>query len=317
MNPQEFVKRYLILFSILLPLILVGQDVSFTQFYANKINVNPAFTGTTEEGRVGMVHRSQWAAIPGAYTSQFVAAEYSLLEKHGVGISFVKDQSGGSLLSMTAFNGVYSYEVTLNESLTLRSGMALGLGQKRLAVEQLVFEDNQPMNITVNGASSFFDVSVGGLLYSDKLWISTSGSHFTKPNVSFIEGNEFVLSPLYSISAGGKVKVYTAYSSKKESVYVYPLLEFKSQGLFKMINIGAFTNISNLIFGSQYRMTDNVEAISGILGLKIEGLQFTYSYDHTLSKLQSYTGGSHEVSMIYEFGVLNKWSSDKKKYPWL
>lgn len=317
MNPYEFVKRYLILCCVLLPLLVAGQDVNFTQFYANKINVNPAYTGATEEARVGITHRTQWSSIPGAFTSQYVFADYALQSKHGVGISVLKDQSGGSLLSMTTMNGLYSYELDINEQFKIRSGAAFGIGQKRLATEKLVFEENQTISSTIKGSKSFFDLSAGLVLYSEQFWASLSGSHFTKPNLTFIEGNEYVLSPLYSIAVGARVKIFTPYSSQKESVYVSPLMEMKVQGDFKMINVGVFSNISNMILGVQYRMTDKSESLSGILGLKIEGLQFTYSYDHTLSKLQSYTGGSHEVSMIYEFGLMNKWSSEKKKYPWL
>ena len=317
MNPRKFVKRHLILSCLLLPIILVGQDVNFTQFYSNKINVNPAFVGATEEARAGVMHRAQWSSIPGAFTSQFFFADYSLFSNHGVGISMLKDQSGGSLLNMTTMNGLYSYEIDLNERFNIRSGAALGIGQKRLAIEKLVFEENQTTNSIINGSKSFFDLSAGLVLYSDQFWASLSGNHFSKPDLAFIEENEYTLSPLYSVALGGRVKVFTPYSSKNESVYIYPLMEMKLQGDFKMINIGAFSNISNMILGVQYRMTDKSESVSGVLGLKIEGLQFTYSYDHTLSKLQSYTGGSHEISMIYEFGIINKWNSDKKKYPWL
>ncbi len=50
------------------------------------------------------------------------------------------------------------------------------------------------------------------------------------------------------------------------------------------------------ITGLSYRKSD---AINGVLGLKTKYINVIYSYDYTTSKLQSDTGGSHEVSLQF------------------
>ena len=47
------------------------------------------------------------------------------------------------------------------------------------------------------------------------------------------------------------------------------------------------------------------DALVFLLGLQITSLQFAYSFDFTLSELSSSSGGAHEISLIYEFELVN------------
>jgi len=43
------------------------------------------------------------------------------------------------------------------------------------------------------------------------------------------------------------------------------------------------------------------DAISFLVGYKLDQLRVGYSYDFTISNLVSSTGGAHEISITYEF----------------
>jgi hypothetical protein len=54
------------------------------------------------------------------------------------------------------------------------------------------------------------------------------------------------------------------------------------------------------------------DALILTLGLYFKNLTVGYSYDFTISKLQTASGGAHEVSIVYEFS--SKQRESKKKY---
>ena len=55
----------------------------------------------------------------------------------------------------------------------------------------------------------------------------------------------------------------------------------------------------------------NHDAIEGIVGLLYKDWDFAYSYDFTVSKLVSNSGGSHEISITYIFNQKDKTRAKK------
>ena len=58
---------------------------------------------------------------------------------------------------------------------------------------------------------------------------------------------------------------------------------------------------------SQVNETINpsTDALVFLLGMQISAFQFAYSYDFTISTLSSESGGAHEISLIWEFELVN------------
>jgi hypothetical protein len=42
--------------------------------------------------------------------------------------------------------------------------------------------------IPVDSKYSFFDYSLGGMFYSNKIWLGISAHHISQPDISFVEG---------------------------------------------------------------------------------------------------------------------------------
>jgi type IX secretion system PorP/SprF family membrane protein len=70
-NVNTLLKRnwFLTLFALGLVLLvgaadtLSAQDIQYSQFYANPIYLNPAFTGAAEASRFGVNYRNQWPGL--------------------------------------------------------------------------------------------------------------------------------------------------------------------------------------------------------------------------------------------------------------
>ena len=56
------------------------------------------------------------------------------------------------------------------------------------------------------------------------------------------------------------------------------------------------------------------EALIFSMGLIFDYFEFAYSYDFTISELSARSGGAHEVSLQYEFGLTARPGKVKKKH---
>ena len=68
-------------------LVSKAQDPQFTQFYANPLYLNPAFTGTSTQSRAIMASRIEWPSIPGAFQTYSLSYDqFFPMMKSGFGV---------------------------------------------------------------------------------------------------------------------------------------------------------------------------------------------------------------------------------------
>jgi hypothetical protein len=92
---------------------------------------------------------------------------------------------------------------------------------------------------------------------------------------------------------------------------------------FSQLDLGINYHIDPISVGLWYRgkpfqksVANTVEQDAFIifLGLYFKNLTLGYSYDFTISKLQTASGGAHEISVVYEFSSHRSDKKNKKKY---
>ena len=99
-------RRLIVLFIFIFPKILFGQDPGFSQFFANPLYLNPAFTGTTELPRAVINYRNQWPQKGATFTT------YSLsYDQPSKKMNALEFGCGTGLLSFALKN--YFNEITL------------------------------------------------------------------------------------------------------------------------------------------------------------------------------------------------------------
>ena len=70
--------KSILLTFVMLVLILSSvdaQDPAFSQFYANKLYLNPAFAGSQEGLTLSTAYRNQWSYVPGGFNTYAVSAD--------------------------------------------------------------------------------------------------------------------------------------------------------------------------------------------------------------------------------------------------
>ncbi len=310
---------------------LQAQDPQFSQFYASPLYLNPALTGSTDRGRVGVNYRNQWPSLTHSFTTISAYADYfSKAAESGIGLIVTEHKEGFLDFKSTEIGGLYSYKMQVASGLVLRTGVQLSYFQKNINFEELVFGNQiDIVNGQVVGPSgevfekganvNFLSASAGALLYTNLAWLGFSTHHINEPNQSFID-QESRLARKYSLHAGYKIMFAkgkrlrtVAYQFQERSATL--ALNYKKQGGFNQLDMGVQLYFQPLVIGGWYRgipiqSVNKVfknESIIALVGLELNSnMSFGYSYDFTVSRLAGSTGGAHEFSLTLNFGKIVK-----------
>ncbi|PTN08944.1 PorP/SprF family type IX secretion system membrane protein [Mangrovibacterium marinum] len=306
----------LVLFSLSARTPGYGQDVSFSQYYANPLYMNPAFAGTIGAPRLSLQYRDQWHQFKDAYTSYTAAIDLPVdLLQGGLGIYILNDAQANKILNNFQLNLAYSVRVQLDRDLFAHAGVQLGYAENSLKTGELIFADNLDYNGGIPGTSaesfeetkrSYLDYGMGLLLYSKKVFGGLAVHHLTEPDLSFSEDNptDSKLPRKYTIHAGARLPVFR-HGHLRKKFDISPQIIFQKQGISDQINYGLFATKSGLTGGAWFRQNFGLryDAMILVVGFVNYKFQLTYSYDWTISKLAGHTGGTSEISLAF---VLNK-----------
>ena len=329
--------RYLLVVFLLVCLVRTesrGQDPQFSQYYAAPLYLNPGFTGITPEHRFAVNHRVQWPNLPQAFATYSFSYEMFVNElRSGIGILATTDKMGSAGWRTSYVGLLYSYKVRLNKNWVFSPGLYFSYGNNGIDRSKLLLRDGleydgQSIDPDVNrlGNQNFFDFASGMVLYNKSLWVGASAYHMNKPNISIL-GRESRLPMKVNIHGGMKLPLYAGPRDVSRVSYLTPSFVYKIQGSqFQQLDVGLQYHIDPIAVGVWYRgipIKDDVDnegetvsivqndALVFVMSLLFKGFQVGYSYDFTVSRLQTTTGGSHEISIVYEFSN----AKNKRKKP--
>lgn len=285
-----------------------AQDPEFSQFYANPLWLNPAMAGTVRCPRVNLIHRNQWPGISGTYVTSVASYDQHLESiSGGIGFMFSSDNAANTLKT-NRFGAMYSYQVKVSRKFSIRLGAEATFFQKSLDWSKLQFGDmvdprrgfvyqsaDQPNG---NGNISGIDFSAGILGFSDIFFFGFAAHHLTQPEESVIVGESAL--PMKLTGHAGAVIPMAGGASKytQNDVTISPNIMYRQQGTFTQLNMGIYVKKSALVGGVWYR---NKDSFIVLLGIQTDVIKLGYSYDVTISKLTTATGGAHEVTMGINF----------------
>ncbi len=135
-------KRFT-LFGLLLIISLMGnaQDPSFSQFYANRIYLNPAFTGIEPGLSLAGVARMQWLNVD--YGFRTYGASIELQEpfiKSGFGLNVLSNTEGLAKLKTTSVGISYAYTIPMAKH-NIHFGIEFDWFQKSVDWSKITFSD--------------------------------------------------------------------------------------------------------------------------------------------------------------------------------
>lgn len=327
-------KRILILICLIIVLIYnksQAQDPQFSQYYAAPLFLNPALAGINQIGRVGINYRNQWPAIRANFETISFYVDNNFDEKNSsIGIIITNDKEGLAGLQSTEIGLQYAYQALLNYKWVFRPAIQVSYTNRNIDFTRLTFGDQFDSNGLINPVSleninsdlktTYFDIGLGGIFYSNNIWLGVAIHHIREPNQSFLNGD----SPLprkISIHGGYKFPLKSGLNIGKNSRgaerSISPTFNYRSQGGFDQLDLGLYLTLNPIILGLWYRgipvkdtpsNKSKSESLIFMFGVRKNRLTIGYSFDYTLSNLGISSGGAHEASAVYTF----RWGGKRK-----
>jgi type IX secretion system PorP/SprF family membrane protein len=300
-----------------------AQDPEFSQFYANPLYLNPALAGANICPRAVLNYRNQWPGLAKSFVT-YNASYDQYINKifGGVGVLVNVDNAGGGILKTTMASLMYAFSLRAAENLYINMAVEGSFYQKSLNWELLKFGDQidpqqgfiLPTGETPPDNSSvvFPDFSAGvafgwkGILHG-----GAAVHHLTEPNMAFYSQNENKLPMKITGHVGVNINLEPGSigftEDNEPKFYLAPNLLYQQQGEFHQLNAGVYIIRYPIVIGTWFRHNfENADAIIVLVGIDYKNLKIGYSYDITLSKLKSNTGGAHEVSLAWQFNCIEK-----------
>jgi type IX secretion system PorP/SprF family membrane protein len=316
-------KQILFLFFFFWSLKTAAQDFQFGQFYAVPLYYNPAFAGSNLNSRFTAGYRSQWTGLQGW---RGWLASFDLYLKNassGAGIYFSNNRINRLGYSHTSAMVQYAYRSKISRKVRLSTGIGLGFGQVSWDFSNLTFGDQlvgDPVapfsadQVANRSLSAFYpDIQIGFLIYTQKWWVSLSGLHPHSPTFELSGENQIEMRTNLSFGYRFEMEKPTDYQGEISPNAITPAVLIRNQGTASQLDLGVYIHYVPFVFGVWYRGLPttftsksgesrlNRDALTALMGIKQNNLSIGYSYDINLSGLVGVLGGSHEISLTYEF----------------
>lgn len=282
-------KNYFALLLVLIGIEGYAQQLpQFTQYMFNTISVNPAYAGSRETMNLTALHRNQWAGLDGnPRTSTFSFHTPMNNERVGLGISYITDQLGFE--STNYVYGDFSYTIPVSYNAKLSFGLKGGFTNYKLENPDI----NDPFfNANFNSWKPNFGA---GVYLSSERWYAGISS----PRILNTDLNEGEFEAL-----------------ERNSYYAIAglVLDISADIKFRPTVLGKLTNgapasydfTSSFLFydkfwlGASYRLND-ASNFGAFMDYQVSNnLRLGYAYDLPTDTIRPYSGGTHEVILIFE-----------------
>lgn len=292
---SSYIFKILVLLSSVLS--FSQQQPQYTQYMYNTISINPGYTGTNGRLEGILLHRSQWVGLDGAPTTQSLGIHGKTGLNTGLGLSVINDKIGPQ--NQQYFNASFGYRINLSENTILSLGLNAGASLLNIDWSEGMYQSqtDNAFNSNVNNKTRLIFGS-GGFLYGNNWYVGLAvPNFFITESYDDIEESVIRRKTHYYLQGG----------------YVWDLsssVKFKPAFLVKVVEGAPVTYDASanfminekFVLGAGYRFAD---AFSAMAGFQISNSFFIgYAYDHSVTKLQKYNDGSHEI--ILKFNLNDK-----------
>ncbi|KAA9332970.1 type IX secretion system membrane protein PorP/SprF [Hymenobacter busanensis] len=309
--PRAFGAAVVVGLSALTAASTQAQDVYFSQPYATRLHLNPAFTGLFDDASIALAYRNQYPTLIGSLQTSQLAADYRLRDQRSaVGLLVNADRGGGLNLTRLEAGFTYAYHARLSQDLYVSGGAHAAYGSQRISYGNLLFGDQIDDNGQPTGTSAeplvydpvrYLTLGLGGLFYTPNTWGGLAIHHVNQPQVGV--ASDAVL-PFRLAVHGGYKHYFVKTTVKREyrEVSLAPTGSYTYQGGSQRLELGVYGTNSPLTAGLLWRGAlpgpgNAQQTLVALLGLTWSGFRFGYSYDVSLSRFSRETGGAHEITL--------------------
>jgi type IX secretion system PorP/SprF family membrane protein len=318
------------------------QDVQFSQFTNLPLYYNPAYAGLAQGMRAKFAYRRQWVKMPEDFKAMnfnMDIAARGIPGSGGIGLMFDSSNEGGGLIKRNSFGLNLAVRIPIMQDMISQFGISASFVQKHIDWSRLVFSDQLDENYGNIYTSDFVppssnkvnypDFGIGGVFRfakdagKDSEVIGTFGfavQHVFEPNESFINLEsklpvKIVATVDFQIQQSDNSRGYNDRGFKFNPAIIY-----MNQAGMDSWSVGLNVYKQPIYVGvwyrnSEFQFLDN-SALIIMLGLNTNfgdnaRMKFVYSYDAMLTDITKATGGSHELTLIFELDDMHLFGNSR------
>lgn len=324
-------RRGVVYIILLLVLGLSGEVMAqqlplYSQYVQNGFMVNPAMAGYDGYTSFNTTARQQWLGFseaPRTYSASWqtrlMRKSYKIVNRQvssknklrpstmgrvGLGAYLVNDVN--AKVAKTGASFTYAYHIIMNNK-QLSFGLAVKAFQYRIASDELTFgEDGDPVMAGNFGSVAYSPDADVGLFFQDpNYFVGFSISNLLESAIKIGRGElpdygtdrhywlmgayRFHLSDIVDIEPGALLKTSENWN---------PQGDFTVKAYFNDLFWGGLSYNTN-------------QSVILLLGVKVDGIYFGYSFDWAFSDIGHFNYGSHEITLSYKIG------DNARRYRWL
>jgi len=283
------------------------QTPIYSQYLFNEFVINPAVAGTYDYYKANTDSRFQWVGLKDAPITNILSVYGpSKTLPMGWGAYIYSDNQGPT--SKIGFYASYAYHVTLFRDVKLSFGLSGGLTRFQIDTRQLDFE--VPEDFAKNVYNYWNPDAVAGIrLYSARFHLGFSFDQLLHSKFLLNRTDTIANSTIYNrlishftVIAGYNINISRSFDIEPSFLFrAYKGVILNSQGE----SVPQIEGSMKLLYqkmvwlGVSYRSSDAIVALVGY-NYK-DRIIFGYSYDYTLSRLNTVSNGTHELMIGVRF----------------
>jgi type IX secretion system PorP/SprF family membrane protein len=273
----------------------------YSQYLQNGLVINPAYTGSRGALSGFLSYRQQWIGTEGAPTLQSVSL-HAPFKNDKVALGLLGQFMQFGYTKTSSIYASYAYHIRMAKG-KLSFGLKGGVDISNSDFSKIITTTPGDRVFTsIDDPYILPNVGAGVYYFSDRLFAGFSVPQFlgyrktgTNTVQAYHSFNEYDF-----IFSGGGLITFSDFFRFKPSVLVHYSLDEAVK--FKQVDINGNFILADLIWiGGSWRNNEKVAV--GILQLQIKPqLMFGFSYDYPVGNMNSYSKGSTEFALRYEFG---------------
>ncbi|HYG49345.1 MAG TPA: type IX secretion system membrane protein PorP/SprF [Flavobacteriales bacterium] len=291
-------KKILLILSVIVGgQVYAQQQATFTNYLLNNYYFNPAIAGSNNVHTANLSYRNQWVGFEGAPVTIMANfyGSYRNRGKIGYGLGIISDKTG--LTNQTGVYANYAHHFKLGDKIKLGFGIRPGYIQYRVKLYDAQLADAGDEVLTGNVLSvNAVDFNGGFHLYSEKFFFMGSVSQILGEQIKFTTYNAG-LNMHYQALGGVNINCHK--KKAKKTFVLQPSFLLRYTEPVPMQWTAMLKGDFNKKFwaGIAYRSDD---AASICIGYNFKNrLNIGYGFDYSVSKINSYQSGSHEVVISF------------------
>lgn len=290
------------------------QDAQYSQYMFDGLYINPAYAGYKQDVYLQSFYRSQWTGLDGAPRSFSVAVDGAVNDgKVGLGFLLAQDRIGAQSSLAAYANYDYRIQIGDNPESRLSFGIGAGFVQAGINGSDLHAAQSGDNYVQAGYQSSLLPDARAGVLYTNESFFAgfsvdnLLAQHAKHDNTVMVP----IPKPHYYLTAGMMVDMNSDVKFKPSI-----LLKDDNGGpssldanafflLGERVWIGATYRTAISLYAKPYLQSD-LQRSNSITGMAevfaTDKIRVGYAFDYSLTKIGTYSYGTHELSIGITFG---------------